>query len=59
MKWYTIDQCHNEWVVYRNVQLGNGMAWRGIFRGTRTECIKWCEENQIKVGYNHRRKIKK
>lgn len=58
MIWYTLEQHSGEWIIFKNVE-NHAIGSISVFRGTRTKCEEYCERNQIKLGYNHRRKIKK
>lgn len=55
MKWYDIKKCHDEYCVYVNVEK-HGVASKRIFAGTKTECEKYCKENNIKLGIEEAKK---
>jgi len=49
MIWYTIEKCHNEWYVFKNVNI-HGMACKGIFKGSLEDCKKYCKKYKLKLG---------
>lgn len=56
MKWYSIEEHGINYYVFKNVNK-HGIASKSIFKGSYYECKKYCDEQGIKIGYNHRKKI--
>lgn len=54
MIWYTLEQHNEEWIVFKNIH-NHGIACRGIFKGTKNECEKYCEANNIKLGIKNKK----
>lgn len=47
--WYSIEKKDKQYVVWLNKEEEHSGGVRGIFKGTRQECINYCRENKIKV----------
>ena len=52
--YYTLEHIKNRgvWVIFKNVEREHSMNFMGIFRGTKTECLKWAKQWKIKITKN-------
>ena len=50
MIWYNIQKNKGEYRVWKNAEVKNGIAFKSIFSGTKNACIKYCKDNNIKLG---------
>lgn len=58
MVWYNISLINGEYRIYKNIEIGKGMANRKIFSGSKKECDDYCVENNIKLGKKNKQVIK-
>ena len=50
MIWYNMKNLNGIYIIFKNTEIGKGIACKGIFRGLKSECDKYCEEKGIKLG---------
>lgn len=52
MIYYTISKTKEGYRVWKNTSSRYGLAFKGIFTGTKSACIKYCKDNNIEVVKN-------
>lgn len=57
MVWYNISLINGEYRIYKNIEIGKGMANKKIFVGSEKECLEYCEKNNIKLGKKNKKVI--